>query len=291
MTEYQCNAYAKINLSLDVVRRLENGYHEVKMIMQTVDICDRLTFRKTSGEISIATDCRQLPTDGNNLIYKAIRLMQEEYGIREGVAVKLEKNIPIAAGMAGGSADAAAALKAMNVLFDLGADRESLMKTGVRIGADVPYCIMGGTALACGIGEVLTALPRAPRCILVVAKPDISVSTKYVYEHLDETGVKKHPDVDAMVEAIKKGSLSEVVNGLGNVLEEVTVKKYPIIDSIKGEMITGGALGSLMSGSGPTVFGIFDGEEKAQKVMERLKEKKLAEQLFVTGFCEGQNPG
>lgn len=288
MTEYQCKAYAKINLSLDVTGRLDNGYHLVKMIMQTVGIYDELTFTKTSGEISITSDCGELPLDQNNLIYKAILLMKERYHIQESVKVHLQKNIPIAAGMAGGSTDAAATLKAMNVLFDLEADEKTLCEIGVKIGADVPYCIMGGTALSEGIGEILTKLPKAPECILLVAKPDINVSTKYVYEQLDSKEAYPHPDVDGMVEAIQCGDLTGITTRLGNVLENVTVEVHPIINTIKNVMLSEGALGSLMSGSGPTVFGIFASEEQAKKAYDVIKREQLAKQIFITGFCEGR---
>lgn len=286
----QCirKAYAKINLGLDVIGRLENGYHEVKMIMQTVGIFDVLTLTKTSEGIVVSTDNGELPTDDNNLIYKAARLMIETYDIPHGVRIHLEKNIPIAAGMAGGSTDAAATFLGMNELFSLGASEEELRGLGVKIGADVPYCIMGGTALAEGIGEKLTRLPDAPDCCLLVAKPDINVSTKYVYEHLDAEGVDIHPDIDGMREAIEQGSLEGIVTRLGNVLEVVTVKKYTIIEEIKKTMLSYGAKGSLMSGSGPTVFGIFENEEDAGKAMKYIKEAGLAKQVFVTGFCSGK---
>ena len=285
MNEYQMKAYAKINLGLDVVRRLENGYHEVKMVMQTVGIYDVLTFERIPEGIVVTTDSGELPTDENNLIYKAAKLMKEHYGIREGVRIHLEKNIPIAAGMAGGSTDAAATMKGINRLFDLGCTLEELMELGVKIGADVPYCVMGGTALAEGIGEKLTALPAAPECFLVVAKPDINVSTKYVYEHLDAAGVKEHPDIDGMVRAIEEESLQGILDRMGNVLESVTVTAYPIIDTIKARMRQLGALNSLMSGSGPTVFGIFIDEQKAREACEIIAEEKLAKQVYVTGFC------
>lgn len=284
MNEYQIKAYAKINLGLDVVRRLENGYHEVKMIMQTVNIYDELAFEKTDGEIILTTDSGELPLDENNLIYKAVRLMQDTYGISEGVKVHLQKNIPIAAGMAGGSTDAAAAMIAMKELFSLEVTKDDLMKLGVKIGADVPYCIMGGTALAEGIGEKLTALTKAPVCYLVVAKPDINVSTKFVYEHLDAAGVQKHPDIDGMVEAIKQGDLQGITKRMENVLETVTIPAHPIIATIKEKMLDAGAMNSLMSGSGPTVFGIFTEYEKAQQAYERIKEENLAKQIFVTEF-------
>lgn len=285
----QCirRAYAKINLGLDVLGRLENGYHEVRMIMQTVGIYDVLTLEKIPAGIVVTTDNGELPTDENNLIYKAAGLMMEHYKIQEGVHIHLDKNIPIAAGMAGGSTDAAGTFMGMNELFELGAGEEELRALGIRVGADVPYCIMGGTALAEGIGEKLTALPSPPDCYLLVAKPDINVSTKYVYEHLDAEGVEQHPDIDGMLEALKQGSLEGIIARLGNVLETVTVKEYPVIEEIRQCMLAEGAEGSLMSGSGPTVFGIFKEQETAGKALKVLQERALAKQLFVTGFCQG----
>ena len=280
-------AYAKINLGLDVVRRLENGYHEVRMIMQTVGICDVLTLEKTAEGIFVTTDNGELPTDENNLIYKAARMMKEKYQIDQGVRIHLEKHIPIAAGMAGGSTDAAGTFIGMNELFACGATEEELRELGVKVGADVPYCIMGGTALAEGIGEILSKLPSPPQCYLLIAKPDINVSTKYVYEHLDAEGVEVHPDIDGMIGALKENDLNGIVNRLGNVLENVTVKKYPVIQQIKDIMLENGAQGSLMSGSGPTVFGIYTKEETANATLKVLEEKQLAKQLFVTGFCQG----
>lgn len=280
-------AYAKINLGLDVIGRLPNGYHEVKMIMQTVGIYDVLTLEKLPEGIVVTTDNGELPTDENNLIYKSAKLMVERYNLSGGVRIHLEKNIPIAAGMAGGSTDAAATFIGMNELFEIGAGEEELRALGVKVGADVPYCIMGGTALAEGIGEKLSPLPTPPDCYLLIAKPDINVSTKYVYEHLDAEGVDSHPDIDGMITALEQGSLEGIVNRLGNVLENVTVKKYPVIQEIKTSMLENGAEGSLMSGSGPTVFGIFTEEEKAKEALQLLKEKELAKQLFVTGFVKG----
>lgn len=285
MSKLEIKAYAKINLGLDVVRRLENGYHEVKMVMQTVGIYDVLTFEKTPEGIIITTDSGELPTDENNLIYKAARLMKERYGITEGVRIHLQKNIPIAAGMAGGSTDAAATLRGVNELFELGASKQELMELGVKIGADVPYCVLGGTALAEGIGEKLTSLQSAPDCFVLVAKPDINVSTKFVYEHLDATGVEKHPDIDGMVEAIAQGNLQGIVERMENVLESVTIPAHPIIDTIKSRMKELGAANSLMSGSGPTVFGIFTEKEAAERAYEQMKAEKFAKQLFMTTMC------
>lgn len=282
MNEYRIKAYAKINLGLDVVKKLPNGYHQVKMIMQTVGIHDELLFEKAASGITLSTDCGELPTDENNLIYRAAQLMQEKFQLADGVRIHLKKNIPIAAGMAGGSTDAAAAMKGINRLFGLEAPLSQLMKYGVSIGADVPYCLMGGTALAEGIGEKLTALPPAPDCYILVAKPDINVSTKYVYEHLDAAGLDTHPDIDGMRAAIELGSLQGILDRMENVLEAVTIPAYPIIDTLKRRMRELGAVNSLMSGSGPTVFGIFVEEQAAALAREQLQREALAKQIFVT---------
>lgn len=285
MKNLTLRAMAKINLGLDVLRRREDGYHDVKMVMQTVNLYDTLQFVKqeTPG-IVVRTDVGELPTDENNLIYKAAKLMVEKYRISEGVEISLTKRIPIAAGMAGGSTDAAATLVGMNRLFELGASLEELKALGVKIGADVPYCIEGGTALSEGIGEVLTRLPDAPGGILVIAKPDISVSTKYVYENLHANELKKHPDIDGMVEAIRAQDKDGVLRRMENVLETVTEVKYPVISEIKQLLKEQGAENALMSGSGPTVFAVFAEKETAEKALQLLQEKHLVKQGFVTEF-------
>lgn len=278
-------AYAKINLGLDVLRRRPDGYHEVKMIMQTVDIWDQLTFRKMEKPgIVLHIRGAELPVSDDNLICKAAKLLQTEMKIEEGVEIELKKQIPIAAGMAGGSTDAAAVFHGFNDLFGLGMSLQRMQELGVRIGADVPYCIMGGTALSEGIGEILTRLPSPPSCHLVVAKPDIDVSTKFVYENLHADSLKEHPDIDGMAAAIKQGALSEITRRMGNVLETVTIKEYPIIQRMKSLLLEEGAASALMSGSGPTVFGIFTDEEKAQRAARKIRQNGLAEQIFVTGF-------
>ena len=282
------NAYAKINLCLDVVGRLENGYHQVRMIMQTVGIHDTLTFERTSGEIRITSDAREIPLGEDNLIYKAASLMRERFQIAGGVSVHLEKRIPVAAGMAGGSTDAACTLKAMNLLYDLGLSEEELCGLGVRIGADVPYCITGGTALSEGIGEVLTKLSPMPECVLLVAKPEIGVSTKEVYERIDRHEIRNHPDVDGMQRAIAENDLDGVVKRLSNVLATVTEEMHPVVQKIREVMLSQGALGSLMSGSGPSTFGIFESEEKAGAAGERIRELGLAKQIFVTKPVSGR---
>ena len=287
MNKIVINAMAKINLGLDVLRRRENGYHDVKMIMQTVDIYDTLEFEKREdSQIIIKVDAMELPTDENNLIYKATKLLFEKRDVKEGVEITLTKRIPIAAGMAGGSTDAAAALVGINRLFDLGFSMEELKEVGVKIGADVPYCIEGGTALSEGIGEILTKLPDAPDCFVVVAKPEISVSTKYVYENLHANELKYHPDIDGMVEAIRNQELAGVCKRMENVLETVTEKKYPVISQLKQMLLEAGAENSLMSGSGPTVFAIFKEEAKAKEALKKVEESGLAKQSFVTVFAK-----
>lgn len=278
----QLNAYAKINLGLDVVRRLPNGYHEVRMIMQTVDIYDSLEFRKTKSGITLTIDNSEIPADENNLVYKAAKLLFERYHIEGGVDITLQKRIPVAAGMAGGSSDAAAALKGICALYGLSADTEELKKLGVKLGADVPYCIMGGTALSEGIGEILTPLSSPPDCYVLVAKPDIFVSTAFVYQNLHLEQIENHPDIDGMMRAIEEKNLYGITSRMENVLETVTVKEYPIIDRIKANMKENGAMNALMSGSGPTVFGIFDTKETAEKAYDALEQTGMAKQLFVT---------
>lgn len=282
MNGYQIKAYAKINLGLDVVKRLPNGYHQVKMIMQNVDIWDELTLEAADSGIQVTTDSGELPVDENNLVYKAARLMLEKCAIHSGVHVHLQKNIPIAAGMAGGSADAAATMKGINHLYKRNLSLSQLMEYGVCIGADVPYCLMGGTALAEGIGEKLTKLPPMPDCPILVAKPDINVSTKFVYEHLDAAGILKHPDIDGMREAVNAGELRGIWERMENVLESVTIPAYPIIDTIKKRMRELGAANSLMSGSGPAVFGIFQDMAQARQALQELEKEGQLKQVFLT---------
>lgn len=283
MDEYRVKAYAKINLGLDVLGRLPSGYHQVSMIMQSISLWDELTFQTAPRDILITSDSHELPLGEDNLIYKAAALMMEKYGISSGVRIHLRKNIPIAAGMAGGSTDAAATLKGICRLFGLEASPELLMKYGLSIGADVPYCLMGGTALAEGIGERLTVLPPLPDCSILIATPKISVSTKYVYEHLDAQEHVLHPDIRGMTEAVRKGSLPGVLSRMGNVLESVTVPAHPVIGRLKSRLLSLGAAGSLMSGSGPTVFGIFlPGQETAAaEALDSLRQEGLTNRLFL----------
>ena len=293
-------AYAKINLALDVTSRRDDGYHEVRMIMQTVDLYDTLTFEAFAPEageeqIRITTDSGELSNGPDNLIYRAARAILDHAGASEGVSIHLEKRIPIAAGMAGGSTDAAATFHGINELLGLGYTTQQLCEMGVKIGADVPYCILGGTALAEGIGEILTGLPEAPKLPLVIAKPEAGMATVSVYRDLDRiagwdgeepaTGVGlDHPDVDGMLEAIRRGDADGMVRRLGNVLEEVTIPRLPIVGKIKDELAAAGASGVLMSGSGPTVFAVFDTAEQAEQAAGYLRKTNLAKDIFVSSI-------
>ena len=276
-------ALAKINLGLDVVRRREDGYHEVRMIMQTIHLYDRLDIKSTKESgIQIQTNLSFLPVNENNLIYKAAKLLMDEFSITDGVSVKLDKRIPVAAGMAGGSTDAAAMLFGMNRLFSLGLTKRQLMERGVQIGADVPYCIMRGTALAEGIGEELSPLAPMVKCPVLIAKPSISVSTKFVYQNLKLDDTTVHPDIDLLIEDIKAKNLHDIAAHMGNVLETVTIPNYPVIDEIKKHMLSHGAVGAMMSGSGPTVFGLFDDEDTAKKAYKAMRSSHLARQVYLT---------
>ena len=282
MDELAVKALAKINLGLDVLRRREDGYHEVKMVMQTIHLYDQLHLKKIEPGIHLETNLGFLPVDESNLAYRAARLMKEKYQIEEGIDIRLNKRIPVAAGMAGGSTDAAGVLYGINELFNLGIKRKELMELGVQIGADVPYCIMRGTALAEGIGEKLTSLPPMVKCPVVIAKPQVSVSTKYVYENLKLDEHTQHPDIDALIQNIRTKDLPAIAGSMGNLLETVTAKKYPEIEKIKELMRENGALNAMMSGSGPTVFGLFDELETAKMAAAIVRQSGLARQVFVT---------
>ncbi|WP_143319889.1 4-(cytidine 5'-diphospho)-2-C-methyl-D-erythritol kinase [Clostridium sp. HBUAS56010] len=283
-------AYGKINLGLDVLGKREDGYHDVRMIMQTVGLYDKIDiYLKETPGIEIVTNLYYLPVNENNLVYKAARLLMDEFHVAHGIRIHLKKFIPVSAGMAGGSSDAAAVLFGVNKMFQLGLTREELMERGLKIGADVPYCVMRGTVLSEGIGEILTPLPDMPQCQVLIAKPAVSVSTKFVYEHLDAAGLRPedHPDIDGMIGAIKSHSIHQVARRLGNVLETVTIPEYPVIAQIKDRMKELGAVNALMSGSGPTVFGIFVNPKAAENAYEELRygeSQNLAKQVYLTNF-------
>ena len=284
MDRINLKALAKINIGLDVTGIRDDGYHEVRMIMQTVNLFDKLSISKTSdGSITMATNLKFLPINEDNLCIKAAKLLIEEFQINEGVHIELEKHIPVAAGMAGGSTDAAAVLFGVNKLFNLKLNKNDLMERGVKIGADVPYCIMRGTALAEGIGEILSPLPPMVKCPVLIAKPGIAVSTKQVYNALDDCFDRVvHPDIDGLIKDIKANDLAGICNKMGNVLEDVTIPLHPIIADIKANMMENGAVGAMMSGSGPTVFGFFNDNKTAKAAKEALTRTGMVKQLYLT---------
>jgi 4-diphosphocytidyl-2-C-methyl-D-erythritol kinase len=285
MTHTTIKSYAKINLGLDVLDTLPDGYHSLKMIMQTISLHDTLYFEKRKKpSIILKANLPYLPTNEKNIVYQAIRLFKETMKIYDGIFCTITKHIPVAAGMAGGSGNAAAALKAMDLLYGTHLTTEQLCEMGVKLGADVPYCITGGTALAEGIGDILTPLPSPPRAKVLIVKPSVSVSTGEVYKNLrlDESTV--HPDIDSCISAIKEGSLKKLCDNLGNVLEDVTVSLHPVISEIKTKMKELGANGTLMSGSGPTVFGLFEDDTAAQTAFEYYSGSDFGKSTFLCDF-------
>ena len=285
MEKIELKAYGKINLGLDVIRKRPDGYHDLDMIMQMVDVYDDIVITKNkTGKIEVKTDTAVLSNGKDNLAYMAAKMLMDEFKIKDGVNIYINKRIPIAGGMAGGSSDCATTLMGINQLFELGLSKEELMERGVKLGADVPYCVLGGTAIARGIGEVLTPLAAPADCHVIIAKPPVSVSTAYVYGHIKPLEITKRPDIEAMAQSIKDGDLKKMASLIYNVMEDVTVGEYPIISEIKQVMLDNGALNSIMSGSGPTVFGLFDDKEKAQQCVKTLEEKGLTQQLYLTKF-------
>ena len=274
-------ANAKINLTLDILGKRPDGFHEVAMVMQTIGLHDTLVMEKTERDIELSINVPWLKADEKNLAWRAAELMRQEYGIEGGVRIELTKRIPVAAGLAGGSADAAAVLKGMNDLYGLQLTEEKLCELGARLGSDIPFCIMGGTMLATGRGEVLTRLSDMPETWVVLAKPRISVSTAWAYQNYDEQGADRHPDNEAIKQAIARGNRKAVAGLLCNVLESVTIKKYDVIAEYKQMMLDKGAMASMMSGSGPTVFGLAKSREQAESIADVLRQETNAD-VFVT---------
>ncbi|MDU4884786.1 4-(cytidine 5'-diphospho)-2-C-methyl-D-erythritol kinase [uncultured Clostridium sp.] len=274
-------AYAKINISLDIVgKRESDGYHLLKMVMQNIDLYDEISIEKQKKDITISCNKSYVPTDSRNLAYKAASLFKETYNIEDGVHIDIVKNIPVSAGLAGGSTDAAAVLKLMNKIFKVNASNEELMELGLKLGADIPYCINGGTALCEGIGEKITSLPPFKDKILVLVKPSFGVSTKEVYKAFDLDKVRVHPKTENLIEAMEQDNLYYVASNMKNLLENVTLRKHNILIKIKEEMNKYGAVGSMMSGSGPSVFAFFDDMLKAQKCYEKMRENHR--EVFLT---------
>ena len=285
MDSIELKARAKINLSLDVLKRQPDGYHQVRMIMQTIALHDRVLITKTDGGIHIACNSRWVPSSSENIAYKACELVLNRYGIKSGLNIVIDKKIPVAAGLAGGSTDAAAVLKGMNAVFSLGLGQAELMALGKEIGADVPFCIKGGTVLSEGIGEILTALDPLNGMNIVLVKPPIGVSTAWVYKNLDLGKIEKRPDTNLLLHAVKQGDIRTLAGNMGNVLETVTIEKHAIIKRVKDRLMELGALGSMMSGSGPSVFGVFADKKSALYAYETVKKSKW--DCFMTeSICE-----
>ena len=259
------HSYAKINLTLDVLSKRPDGYHNVEMIMQTVSLYDLILVDKTEKNISISTNLKYLPVNEKNIAYKAALEFFKYTSITGGCKIMIHKNIPVAAGLAGGSGNAAAVLCSLDKLYNTNLPSDELMNIASKLGADVPYCIMGGTALATGIGEILTPLPSIPKCNILMVKPPISVSTAAIYEAIDAAEIDKRPNTNAMIDALAQKDLKSVAQNLSNVMGNVTETMHPIVKGIRRKMLMIGGLGAVMSGSGPTVFGIFPDYETAKK--------------------------
>ena len=276
-------ARGKINLTLDVVGKRENGYHDLRMIMQTINLHDTLYIRKTKVPgIRLQANYPWLPTNEKNIAYRAAQIFFEELEQKNGVAIEITKRIPVSAGLAGGSTDAAATLIGLNRLFNTGYTREKLMDMGLKLGADVPFCILRGTVLAEGIGEELTPLKSMPYTHVVLVKPPISVSTAVVYKNLDINNIHLHPDTEAAIRAIENKDLHGIAKNMVNVLEGVTIPMYPIIREFKEELIKHGAVGAMMSGSGSTVFGLFESKEKAYRAAKYFKWQRNVRDVYLT---------
>lgn len=270
---------AKINLAIDVLRKRPDGYHDVSMIMQSVALYDTITVRALKGEIRVTSNTDSIPRDKENIAYKAAEYLKMKYGVKEGVLISIDKTIPVAAGLAGGSADAALTIKLLNKSWNLRLSKNEILEAGKKLGSDVPFCIQGGTALAEGLGEKLTPLAGIPDCLIVLAKPALSISTKEVYQGLKLEDIKKRPDIKGMIKHISEKNLEGIAVSMCNVLETVTIKRCPQIEELKEKFMEYGALGSVMSGSGPTVFGVFKDTASAYNAYDHVKD--MAEEVFV----------
>ncbi|MCF6459481.1 4-(cytidine 5'-diphospho)-2-C-methyl-D-erythritol kinase [Clostridium sp. Cult3] len=279
MAEITLDSYGKINLSLDVLHKRDDGYHELNTLMQQIDLKDTIILRDRQKGIKIESNQKEVPLDSTNLVYKAWEQILEKTGMDRGIHIIINKNIPVASGLAGGSSNAAAVLKGLNTLWDLKLSQSELMEIGVNIGADVPFCILGGTAHAQGIGEKLTKLNSFSNKMVLLATIDVPVSTAYVYENINLKGIQDRIDIGQLIQYIQEDDLPGLAKNMANVMEQVVIPEHPILEEIKNTMIDHGALGSIMSGSGPTVFGLFDDEARLYKCKEKLE--KNIEKVFV----------
>ena len=282
MYKLELKSYAKINLTLDVLGKEADNNFDFKMIMQKVDFADDIVIRKMKAKgIKLNTNLPWVPTDNKNLVYKVVEKIKEKYNIEDGVFIDINKKIPVAAGLGGGSTNAATAILGMNELFELNMTKEELIDLGRQFDSDIPYCIMDKTCLVEGNGDKITELPDMPECYVVLCKPDVIVSTKEVHKNFEPSKIQKHPETDEMIKALEEGNLKRIGELLYNTMECYTQSMCPEIKEIKKDMMDGGALGASMSGSGATVFGIFDNYEKAQKVKEYLKYQKYIRETFL----------
>lgn len=276
-------AKAKINLALDVVERLDSGYHNLEMIMQTIGLSDTIEIKKTfTNDIKLKTNVYWLPTDYTNLVYKAAKYLKDEYNIKYGIHIELNKKIPSCAGLGGGSADCAATLIGIRNLFGLKISNNKLLDISKNFGADVPFCLKRGTCLAEGIGEKLTPLNNMPNCYILVVKPNVNISTSVIFENLNLSKIKERPDIEKIIYYIDKNDIEGVSKNLCNVLESVSIEKYPIIKQIKENMLENGALGSLMSGSGSAVFGIFKNKKQVAIAKNNIERTLNIKEVFTT---------
>ena len=288
MNSIQLKSRAKINLSIDVLGKREDGYHLVEMIMQTIDLFDKIKiFSLKEDTIIIESNSLDIPLDSTNIVYKAADLIKKQYNIKEGVKIIIEKNIPIAAGMAGGSSNAAAVLVGLNQLWQLKLSENKLKELGLKLGADVPFCIGGQTALAENIGEKLTKIDGLSENIFIlVCKPELFVSTKEIYEEIDSKIIEKRPNNKLLIKLLKENKIQQIADNMYNVLEEVTRERYPVIEEIEKIMMENDALGSMMSGSGPTVFGLYINREDAENCKNKLL-KKFSQVYIVKSHNKG----
>lgn len=291
MKDIRLRARAKINLTLDVTGKRDDGYHLIESIMQTVSLYDGIYMKRIQkNEIILKSNLSWLPTDNRNLAYRAAELMKAKFGIKEGVFIEIDKRIPVAAGLAGGSADCAAVLVGMNRLFDLGLSMKELESLAFLLGSDIPYCVQRGTVVSEGVGEILTPVKcPCPMCYVVLAKLPVSVSTATVYRGLDLQSVQDHPDTKGMIQAMAEADITKMGQLLGNVLETVTIPMHPQIAQLKEELVQLGAEGALMSGSGPTVFGLFKEEESAKKAASTIRKKFGLKEVVATKIYHGNS--
>lgn len=273
MNKVTINARAKINLTLDVLGKRPDGYHEVEMVMQTIELHDTVLLEEVKTGIEVVTDHPLLTEGSSNIAYKAAKVLVDRLKISNGLRISIHKKIPVAAGLAGGSTDAAAVLTGINQLWNLGLKFEELAQYGGEIGSDIPFCIRGGTAVASGRGEIISPLPEIPELWMVLAKPQLEVSTAEIYKHFRAEKVIRRPDTKAMISAVKAGKTPEIVTNLVNVLESVTLERYPEVASLKASMSQLGVVNPLMSGSGPSVFGFVDNRKDAEKIAATLREE------------------